>query len=193
MENWGRQESEVLFRLLIGHLLGLPAVLSAMEDRYKDEPHRVSVPALPFPQEGLRPTSALGQQFTRSTSTRKTLARGRRKTKKSWLASDKFNEEWSHSSIHTIYPNAHNGFTRWHLADGRGESPRQPEEQKVLYHAQHIKTQCRAVWILTVLFVHQNFKGIHLIVLKGLPHLFNRIFISQLPIHKTANEQKSSS
>lgn len=46
-------------------------------------------------------------------------------------------------------------------------------------------------WILTVLLVHQNFKWIHLIVLKSLPHLFDGVFVCQLPIHKTETNQRA--
>lgn len=47
--------------------------------------------------------------------------------------------------------------------------------------------------LLTVLLVHQDFKGIHLIVLKCLPDFVNCIFVCQLSIHKTANKVKNSS
>lgn len=47
--------------------------------------------------------------------------------------------------------------------------------------------------LLTVLLVHQDFKGIHLIVLKCLPDLVNCIFVCQLSIHKTAKKARNSS
>lgn len=47
--------------------------------------------------------------------------------------------------------------------------------------------------LLTVLLVHQDFKGVHLIVLKCLPDLVNCIFVCQLSIHKTANKARNSS
>lgn len=46
--------------------------------------------------------------------------------------------------------------------------------------------------ILTVLLVHQNFEGIHLVVLKGLANLFNCVLVSQLSIHKTESQPKSA-
>lgn len=47
--------------------------------------------------------------------------------------------------------------------------------------------------LLTVLLVHQDFKGVHLIVLKCLSDLVNCIFVCQLSIHKTANKARNSS
>lgn len=47
--------------------------------------------------------------------------------------------------------------------------------------------------LLTVLLVHQDFKGVHLIVLKCLPDLVNCVFVCQLSIHKTANKWRNLS
>ena len=75
-------EQNFIQKLVIGHLLASPAVLSAAEDRYRDELHTISVSSLPFPQEGIKFTSALSQQFTIHKPTGKTLTLGRKKVKK---------------------------------------------------------------------------------------------------------------
>lgn len=45
---------------------------------------------------------------------------------------------------------------------------------------------CRNLLLLTVLLVHQNLEGVHLIVLEGLSNLFAHLLVRQLAVHEAA-------
>lgn len=46
----------------------------------------------------------------------------------------------------------------------------------------------RNLLVLTVLLVHQDLEGVHLVVLEGLANLFAHLLVRQLSIHEAAGD-----
>lgn len=95
----------------------------------------------------------------------------------------------------SFLPFRSSGRTGAYLALDKARSSRVTELQFTLQFTTTLRTYIneQTNQLLTVLLVHQDFKGVHLIVLKCLPDLVNCIFVCQLSIHKTANKGRNSS